>query len=103
MITGVNVILEFILPLKSLILEILESISMQDGLEMKSFLDMIGIFVGIVLKYLTVLGSILIIPVVGKVLGDVVDSVLGCGVILKNAIGIVGVIVIIVIIVSFWT
>ena len=36
-----------------------------------------------------------IIPVVGKVLGDVVDSVLGCGVILKNAIGFVGVIVIV--------
>ena len=36
-----------------------------------------------------------IIPVVGKVLGDVVDSVLGCGVILKNAVGIVGIIVII--------
>ena len=35
------------------------------------------------------------IPVVGKILGDVVDSVLGCGVILKNAIGIVGVIIII--------
>ena len=35
------------------------------------------------------------IPVVGKVLGDVVDSVLGCGVILKNAVGVVGVIVII--------
>ena len=36
-----------------------------------------------------------VIPVVGKVLGDVVDSVLGCGVILKNAVGVVGVIVII--------
>ena len=36
-----------------------------------------------------------IIPVVGKVLGDVVDSVLGCGVNLKNAVGIVGIIVII--------
>lgn len=36
-----------------------------------------------------------IIPVVGKVLGDVVDSVLGCGLILKNAVGFVGVIVII--------
>ena len=34
------------------------------------------------------------IPVVGKVLGDVIDSVLGCGVILKNAVGFVGVIVI---------
>ena len=35
------------------------------------------------------------IPVVGKILGDVVDSVLGCGIILKNAVGFVGVIVII--------
>ena len=33
-----------------------------------------------------------VIPVVGKILGDVVDSVLGCGVILKNAVGFVGVI-----------
>lgn len=36
-----------------------------------------------------------VIPVVGKVLGDVIDSVLGCGIILKNAVGFVGVIVII--------
>ena len=36
-----------------------------------------------------------LIPVVGKILGDSVDSVLGCGVILKNAIGVVGVIIII--------
>lgn len=36
-----------------------------------------------------------VIPVVGKVLGDVVDSVLGCGVILKNAVGFIGVIVVI--------
>ncbi len=35
------------------------------------------------------------IPVVGKILGDVVDSVLGCGVILKNAVGFLGVIIII--------
>lgn len=35
-----------------------------------------------------------VIPVVGKVLGDVVDSVLGCGVILKNAVGFIGVIVV---------
>ncbi len=35
------------------------------------------------------------IPVVGKILGDVVDSVLGCGIILKNAIGVIGVIMII--------
>ena len=35
------------------------------------------------------------IPVVGKILGDAVDSVLGCGVVLKNAVGFVGVIIII--------
>lgn len=34
------------------------------------------------------------IPIVGKILGDAVDSVLGCGVILKNAVGIVGVLII---------
>ncbi len=33
--------------------------------------------------------------VVGKILGDVVDSVLGCGIILKNAVGFVGVVIII--------
>ena len=33
------------------------------------------------------------IPVVGKVLGDSVDTVLGCASILKNAVGIVGVVV----------
>ncbi len=35
------------------------------------------------------------IPVVGKVLGDSIDTVLGCASILKNAIGIIGVIVIV--------
>ena len=35
------------------------------------------------------------VPVVGKILGDVIDSVLGCGVILKNAVGFLGVIIII--------
>lgn len=35
------------------------------------------------------------VPIVGKILGDVVDSVLGCGLILRNAVGFVGVIVII--------
>ena len=35
------------------------------------------------------------IPIVGKVLGDAVDTVIGCSAILKNAIGIVGVIVVI--------
>ncbi len=31
----------------------------------------------------------------GKILGDGVDSILGCGVVLKNAVGVVGVIIII--------
>ena len=35
------------------------------------------------------------IPVVGKILGDAVDSVLGCGIILKNAVGFLGVIIIV--------
>ena len=35
------------------------------------------------------------IPVVGKILGDAVDTVIGCASILKNAVGVVGVIVII--------
>lgn len=35
------------------------------------------------------------IPVVGKILGDAVDTVLGCGVVLKNAVGLLGVIVVI--------
>ena len=34
------------------------------------------------------------IPVVGKILGDAVETVIGCGAILKNAVGIVGVIVV---------
>lgn len=36
-----------------------------------------------------------LIPVVGKILGDAVDSVIGCSSILKNAIGIVGTIIVI--------
>ena len=35
------------------------------------------------------------IPVVGKILGDAVDTVLGCGIILKNAVGIIGVVIVI--------
>lgn len=35
------------------------------------------------------------IPVVGKILGDAVDTVIGCSSILKNAIGIIGVVVVI--------
>lgn len=35
------------------------------------------------------------IPVVGKILGDAVDTVMGCSTILKNAVGIVGIIIIV--------
>lgn len=35
------------------------------------------------------------IPVVGKILGDSVDSIIGCGNILKNAVGVIGVIIIV--------
>lgn len=35
------------------------------------------------------------IPVVGKILSDSVDTVLGCGLILKNAVGIVGVLIVV--------
>lgn len=34
------------------------------------------------------------IPVVGKILGDAIDSVMGCSAILKNAVGMIGVLVI---------
>lgn len=36
-----------------------------------------------------------VVPVVGKILGDTVDTVMGCAGILKNAVGLVGVIIII--------
>lgn len=35
------------------------------------------------------------IPIVGKVLGDAVDTVLGCGIILKNAVGVIGVLIVV--------
>ena len=41
-----------------------------------------------------------VIPVVGKILGDAVDAVIGCSGILKNAVGIVGVLIIVAICIS---
>lgn len=35
------------------------------------------------------------IPVVGKILGDAVDTVIGCSAVLKNAVGLIGIIIII--------
>lgn len=40
------------------------------------------------------------IPVVGKVLADSIDSVLGCGIILKNSVGFIGVVVVLAICIS---
>ena len=40
------------------------------------------------------------VPVVGKILGDAIDSVIGCNNILKNAVGVVGVIVVLFICIS---
>ena len=34
------------------------------------------------------------VPIVGKILGDATETVLGCGIILKNAVGLVGVLII---------
>lgn len=34
------------------------------------------------------------IPIVGKIMGDTVDSVIGCGNVLKNSVGIIGIIII---------
>lgn len=34
------------------------------------------------------------IPIVGKILGDATETVLGCGIILKNAVGLVGILII---------
>ncbi len=36
-----------------------------------------------------------VIPVVGKILGDAVDTVLGCGIILKNAVGVIGIMIVV--------
>ena len=40
------------------------------------------------------------VPVVGKILGDAIDSVIGCNNVLKNAVGVVGVIVVLFICIS---
>lgn len=115
-----NIIVTLILPIVSLITALVIISKLSDRVQinklagfMKSsiiwFLGIIlTIFVGVLSLEGTLTSSIdgitaktakaavsSLIPVVGKILGDTVDSVLGCGLILKNAIGIVGVIVII--------
>lgn len=115
-----NIIVTLILPVVSLITALIVISKISDRIQinklasfMKSsiiwFLGIIlTIFVGVVSLEGTLTSSIdgitaktakaavsSLIPVVGKILGDTVDSVLGCGLILKNAVGIVGVIFII--------
>lgn len=115
-----NIIVTLILPVVSLITALIVISKISDRIQinklasfMKSsiiwFLGIIlTIFVGVVSLEGTLTSSIdgitaktakaavsSLVPVVGKILGDTVDSVLGCGLILKNAVGIVGVIFII--------
>lgn len=115
-----NIIVTLILPIVSLITALVIISKLSDKVQisklagfMKSsiiwFLGIIlTVFVGVLSLEGTLTSSIdgitaktakaavsSLIPVVGKILGDTVDSVLGCGLILKNAVGIVGVIVII--------
>ena len=115
-----NFILDFILPLTMIgtVLAIVSKISKQVRIDkFAKFLKSAGVWIlGIVMTlFVTVLsleGSITetvdgvtakttkaavstIIPVVGKILGDATDAVLGCAGILKNAVGLIGIIVVI--------
>ena len=115
-----NIIVTMIIPLISIITALIIVSKISDKIQigklanfMKSsivwFLGVIlTIFVGIVSLEGTLTSSVdgitaktaktaisSIIPVVGKILGDSVDSVLGCGLVLKKALGVVGVVIII--------
>ena len=114
-----KVIQDLVMPVVSIIvvISIVSKISERVQIEkiskfMKSsvvwFLGVITCFVGVLSLEGTLTASVdgitaktakaavsSLIPVVGKILGDGVDTVLGCGVVLKNAVGLLGVIVII--------
>ena len=115
-----NIIVSLIIPIVSIITALIIVSKISDRIQivklanfMKSsviwFLGVaLTIFVGIVSLEGTLASSVdgitaktaksavsSIIPVVGKILGDSVDSILGCGLVLKNAVGTVGVIIII--------
>jgi len=115
-----NIIVKLILPIMSIITALIIVSKISDRVQigklaklMKSsivwFLGIIlTIFVGVLSLEGTLSSSIdgitaktakaavsSMIPVVGKILGDSVDSILGCGVVLKNALGVFGVIIII--------
>ena len=115
-----NIISNLILPCVSLIAAILIISKLSDKVQISklatfmksSVIWVLGIiltaFVGIVSLEGTLSSSVdgisaktakaavsSLIPIVGKILGDAVDTVLGCSLVLKNAIGIVGVLIII--------
>ena len=115
-----NIIINLIIPVISIITVIAIVSKLSDKVQigklskfMKSsiiwFLGiMLTIFVGVISLEGTLASSVdgitaktakaavsSMIPVVGKILGDSVDSVLGCGLVLKNALGVVGVIIVI--------
>jgi stage III sporulation protein AE len=115
-----NVIVTLVLPIVSIITALVIVSKISDRVQisklanfMKSsvvwFLGIIlTVFVGVVSLEGTLTSSVdgitaktakaavsNLIPVVGKILGDSVDTVLGCGLVLKNAVGVVGVIIVI--------
>ena len=114
-----NFILDFILPLALIgtILAIVSKISNQVRIDkLAKFLKSAGVWIlGVIMTaFVTILsleGSITetvdgvtakttkaavstVIPVVGKILGDAADAVIGCAGILKNAVGFIGILVI---------
>lgn len=115
-----NIIQSLIMPIVSMITVLIIISKISDKVQVSKLADflkssvvwflgiILTVFVGVVSLEGTLTSSVdgitaktakaavsSLIPVVGKILGDSVDSVLGCGMILKNAIGIVGVIIII--------
>ena len=114
-----NFIIDFIIPITLIgtVLAIISKLSKQVKIDkFAKFLKSAGVWIlGIIMTlFVTILsleGSITetvdgvtakttkaavstVIPVVGKILGDATDAVIGCAGILKNAVGLVGIIVI---------
>ena len=115
-----NIIVSLVIPIVSIITALIVVSKISDRVQisklanfMKSsvvwFLGIIlTVFVGVISLEGTLTSSVdgitaktakaavsSLIPVVGKILGDSVDAILGCGLVLKNAVGIVGVIIVI--------
>ena len=115
-----NIISTLILPIISIITALAIISKIYDGVQiskitnfMKSSMSwalgiVLTVFVGVLSLEGTLTSSIdgitakttkaaisSLIPVVGKILGDSVDSVLGCGLVLKNSLGVIGVIIVI--------